>query len=195
MSSTFQSTIGTGAQSGPQQDEHAEVPQSLDAVITRCESFSPPSFIDTALGFRYDIPETGYRYWLSKCKDGAFPHRRDISPVELSAQLPNVGLFEVNRSAAAPLNLYCRIAGDSIEQVYGKMHRQFIRECLPIEQATRFDCYAAAVLLAGAPIRISGKVSHEERTFMDAEMMAAPLTTDDEDRLQIIVFAEYQPVS
>lgn len=193
MSSTFQSTIGTDAQAGLQQGD-TDVPQTLEAVMVRCENFSPPSFIDTKLDFRYEIPAIGHKYWLSKCRNGTFPHRRDISPVELSAQLPNVGLFEINRNAA-PLNLYCRIAGDSIEQVYGKMHRQFIRECLPLEQATRFDCYAAAVLLSGAPIRISGKVSHEERTFMDAEMLAAPLATDDQDHLQIIVFAEYQPVS
>jgi len=36
-----------------------------------------------------------YRYWLSKCRDGALPSRTDIEPTEIPALLPNVFLVDV----------------------------------------------------------------------------------------------------
>lgn len=188
MSSTCEPASGTPA-SGPGTDG-ASIPQSLKELIAVCASFEPPVQLDPTLTFKFPVPKLGYEYWLSKSEGAVFPERAAISPVELARHLPNVGLFDVHRQDGR-FEVYCRLAGEHIEQIYGKIHRRYMHECLPEEHAVRFQCYAAAPLLLGGPVRFTGKVAQEENTHLNAEMLIAPLQPDEPEISPLVVFVEY----
>ncbi len=72
--------------------------------------FSPDIIRDEELRELHD-------YWLSKCRGGGLPARRDIDPLEVPRLLKNLALLEVVGDAE---DFVFVLAGSRIEEVHGR---------------------------------------------------------------------------
>ncbi len=92
-----------------------------------------------ALRHQMVLPEqkTVYDYWRSKCRDGRFPRRADISPNDLVPFLPTISFIEAN--ALKQANRYkVRLAGTGFWTHYGQEITGCYIEQLPIGERREY---------------------------------------------------------
>ncbi|MEQ8357582.1 MAG: PAS domain-containing protein [Kiloniellaceae bacterium] len=72
------------------------------------EAFDPALLPDSKL-------QRLYHYWLTQCRSGSIPSRRDIDPLEIPDLLPNVFLLDVVGDAE---DFVFRLAGSLVEDAF-----------------------------------------------------------------------------
>jgi hypothetical protein len=138
----------------------------------------PPVVLDWSLAFESRAPKLALAYWRSRCGDRPLPLREDLNPSGMAAFLPNVALIEVQ--SAADANKYrIRVAGLGVESVFGHVGGKFISDSLPPEIEARWKSYFDAVVKACKPLRLTGRVSFEDKTWLIGEALLAPLGMPD----------------
>ena len=72
-----------------------------------------------------------FAYWLTKCRDGALPSRRDIDPLEMKAWLGRISLLEIVDHGA---DFRFRLHGSTLVQGVGiDMTGRMLSEARPVE--------------------------------------------------------------
>jgi hypothetical protein len=137
----------------------------------------PPIVIDQDLAFRHPANRDALTYWRSKCAERAMPSRAALDPVEMRGFLPHVGLAEVTLSTG-PAIYRIRLAGTIIEEVFGPVTGQPLEHALPPKVAARWRSLFDVALEAAAPVRATTRITHQEQTFLTAEVLMAPLSED-----------------
>ncbi len=138
----------------------------------------PPIVIDQDLAFRHPANRSALAYWRSKCGERTMPPRAALDPVEMRTFLPHVGLAEIGRPPAGAIEYRIRLAGTTIEEVFGPVTGQPLEHALPPKIAARWRSLFDAALAAAAPIRATTRITYEEQTFLTAEVLMAPLSED-----------------
>lgn len=78
------------------------------------------------------ILRPAYAYWLSKCRNGRLPSRRDIDPTEIPRLLPYLMITELVSSGT---RLRFRLAGTAIVAAYGgELTGKYCDEVWPAER-------------------------------------------------------------
>ncbi len=139
----------------------------------------PPVVLDWSLGFESRAPKLALAYWRSCCGDRPLPLREDLKPSGMAAFLSNVALIEVQPATDAP-KYRIRVAGLGVESVFGHVGGKFISDSLPPEIEARWKSYFDAVVKASKPLRLTGRVSFEDKTWLIGEALLAPLGIPDE---------------
>jgi hypothetical protein len=139
----------------------------------------PPFVIDKSLAFTRSATIKALEYWRSRKGDRAMPSRADISPAALRNVLPQIGLVDVPAAGDAPTHYVVRLAGDAITQVFGPLNGKAIDAHLPPEILERWVACFEAVRISAAPARITSRVVYQNKTWLQAEVLLAPLGQDD----------------
>jgi hypothetical protein len=138
----------------------------------------PPVVLDWTLAFESRAPKLALAYWQSCCGDRPRPIREDLKPSAMAAFLPSVALIEVQPDANA-FKYRIRLAGLGVESVFGHVGGKFISDSLPPEIEARWKGYFDAVVKACKPLRLTGRVSFEDKTWLIGEALLAPLGLPD----------------
>jgi hypothetical protein len=148
------------------------------AGATNALSELHPFVIDRTAAVTRPSTIKALEYWRARKGARAMPSRADISPAALRAVLPQIGLVDLPGPNDRPTAYTVRLAGDAIQQVFGPLTGKPIDEFLPQDTLARWvTCFDAARTEA-APVRINSRVAYQNKTWLQAEVLLAPLGQD-----------------
>jgi hypothetical protein len=142
------------------------------------EQSLPPITVDESLSFVQPATIAALAYWKSKLGGRPMPSRADLDPREMRSFMPHIALVELRQTADGAQDYYMRLTGTSIEQVFGQLTGQLISEFLPPEIEARWRMMFDAARDAAAPVRITGRIAFQRKTWLQCELMIAPLGTE-----------------
>ncbi|ABS62002.1 protein of unknown function DUF1457 [Parvibaculum lavamentivorans DS-1] len=137
----------------------------------------PPIDLDVTLACEAPEVQAGLAYWREKAAGRPMPLRSDVKPEEIARLLPHLCLFELRKTPAG-VELFPRLAGAKFEEVFGPIHNKPLATVLAPEILERWRGGAAAVVELAAPLRLTGNVLHQDKTFIRFEIIMAPLSHD-----------------
>lgn len=166
---------------------------SLEDKIRKLAASDPPMNVDMALHF--DSPTLGaaFDYWTAKCAGRPWPDRKEIDPVDIPKLLPHLALIDVRREEDGELALFSRLAGLELESVFGSLRQRNIADVLAPDTAARWGAVAALSLDCGRPFRLHGLIQHAHKSYLQAELLVAPLGESAERISTLLVAAVFQP--
>jgi len=115
-------------------------------------------------------------YWQSKCGEASIPRRRDISPDEIAAILPNVLLVEFEQN---PFRVRFRLVGTKVVEVTGfEFTGRYLDEIAGEADRRPFhECYEIACK-SEAPVITRITWRFDEETTGDYDFCVLPLESD-----------------
>lgn len=121
---------------------------------------------------------TLYRFWQRRrLPDGRPMPRAALDPGDLTVLLPNLLLLQLVDSAAGPDGLRIRLAGDAIEQRYGRSLRGLpLRQTFGLVRRDDTSAQWAAVLRDARPKYRRGPMHFPDGRSFEAERLILPLS-------------------
>lgn len=138
-----------------------------------------PFVIDRNPHFTRPATAKALEYWRSVKGDRVMPSRADISPAALRGVLPQIALVDVPGAGDPPTSYVVRLAGDAIIQVYGSLTGKPLDQILPSDILSRWVACFDAARTAAVPIGVTSRVSFQNKTWLQAEVLLAPLGQED----------------
>lgn len=135
----------------------------------------PPVTLDWSLNFESEELKRAFAYWKMSCGERERPERADLTPSGMSHFLRHVALIEVRWQSSTVRAYRVRLAGTYVEQVFGPITGQRIDHALPAAIATRWHECLETVFKADRPLRLTGRVGFENKSWLSGEVLIAPL--------------------
>lgn len=95
----------------------------------------------------------------------------------MRAFLPYVGLVDVVPGSGSRADYRIRLAGSHVECVFGQITGRSLQRFLPPDIDARWRHAFDLTIEAAAPLRFTGRVSFEHRTWLESETLLAPLVS------------------
>jgi hypothetical protein len=159
---------------------HEPVKTMTSDNATRAASQAPPYVIDKSAACTRPATIKALEYWRSRKGDKTMPSRADIAPSALRGVLPQIALVDLPGKEECPTAYKVRLAGDAILQVFGPLTGKPVDEILPPETLARWIACFDAARMALAPVRVTSRVVYQNKTWLQAEVLLAPLGQDDQ---------------
>lgn len=105
------------------------------------------------------------------------PGRRDLQHASMRRFIANVALVSCSGDAS-PCEYRIRLAGTECEAVFGAMTGRLLCEFLEPDVEHRWREILDRVRATKLPLRVSSRLAHEGKFWLDAELLAAPLSED-----------------
>lgn len=144
----------------------------------------PPDYIPLRPGMRpYDDAEPVlsaiYDYWLSKCRDGRLPGRRDMDMVEIPpAVLPLIMMLDVENGPKGRRFRY-RLIGTKVTEYAGRdFTGGYLDEVLPPPRAVELSACINAAIDTRVPNTMESPYAFPMRDFNHVRRLFLPLATD-----------------
>jgi hypothetical protein len=147
-----------------------------DAFNRNCEREGWPMRADASLAFCAASLLEADRVWHEKANGRAMPSREDMSPRALKAFLTEVALHDVVYEADK-IRYRSRVTGTKLAQTHGSGRGQFIDEAIPSPYRERWTAMLTLALDAGGPVRVTSTIEYQDRNYLQAEILCAPLGT------------------
>lgn len=144
--------------------------------------------LDWELRFTQQPTLLACAYWQGQCRGRRMPQRSDLNPVAMRKFTEHVGLIDVRPDAET--DYFIRRAGTEWERVFGPMTGKFIHEFLPPEIETRWRHVFGTVCGRVAPARATTGIRFQRKTWLQAEMLVAPIG-DDEVTMLFMTFVAW----
>lgn len=151
----------------------------------------PPIAYDADLAFTRDAPRIGYEYWLGLCNGRRFPDRRDVDPLALTAVIRQFNLLDIIREEEGEIRLRPRLIGTAMEEVFGPIHNRDIEDMLAPAVIARWEGAAHEVLKCQGPLRATGRILHEGKSFLQFEFLLAPLANGGPEIDVLMVISDF----
>ena len=135
----------------------------------------PPIEIDPTVTLTRPMTIRAYEYWQSARVARAMPARKDISPQAMRAFVSHVALVELRAGSGGKLDYVMRLAGARIEDVFGSITGRALQEFMPAQIESRWRWTMDKAVAAAAPLRVSSRVAFGDKTWLQAEVLLAPL--------------------
>jgi hypothetical protein len=146
----------------------------LDRAELPSGTFAPIE-VDPASALTRPMTLKAYDYWRSVCGDRAMPARKDISPQGMRAFVGHIALVELRPGENGRTDYVMRVAGARIEDTFGAITGRAIGDFLPPDIEKRWRWAMDQAVAAAAPLRIASRVLFGNKTFLQAEVLLAPL--------------------
>lgn len=149
----------------------------------------PTMHIDREVSLTKPATIKVYDYWRARRGNRVVPLRKDIHPKDLKAYIGQVGLIEVKENDKG-VDYLVRLAGSRLEEVMGPITGKLFSECLPSAIEVRWRMVCDEVRRSGGPLSVSGRVAHERRFWLQAEVFVGPLADENGKITQLLLGAE-----
>lgn len=149
----------------------------------------PPVTLDWTLDFTSRELKQALAYWTSRCGQRKRPLREDLHPAAMAPFLRHVTLIEVRHLAMGEHSYRIRLAGTYVEQVFGPISGHRIDAVLPPPISVRWQKCFDTVCETERPLRLTGRVGFEDKSWLTGEVLLAPL--GDEARPIAMIFAAF----
>lgn len=146
--------------------------------------------IDPELAFDREPNKLAYAYWQSCCAGRAMPARADLNPGAMRKFTPHIGLVELRRDAGDN-RYFIRRAGARWEDVYGAMTGKFLQDFLPAHLAEAWEGVFDSVAELAKPIRLTTQVDFEDKSWLEIELMIAPLGEQNAINMLFVSFVSW----
>ena len=133
----------------------------------------------------------GAAYWTEKCDGRRMPHRRDIDPLDIRRLLGNVVLLDVLRD---PLDFVKRITGETVQY---HNHRNYMgtpwRELSERGPESKIFQFFQSIVDSRMPRYDSVPYVGPHKHFLRVEVLACPLSDDQDEVYKILSYVDYRP--
>src|SRR5690349_7012466 len=126
-----------------------------------------------------------YAYWLSLCRDGQIPFRKDVNPTAIPrGLLRSVCLIDV---VTEPRDFRVRLAGTAIREGSGQeVTGLLLDEIFPPEYALEVREHWNSVVDQRRPLWGASRVWSESRSFMEWQGVVMPVQSEDGEVTQLL---------
>jgi len=135
----------------------------------------PPITIDPTVALTRPMTIKAYDYWQSARAGRAMPARKDIAPQAMRAFVGHVALVELRAGEGGKIDYVMRLAGARIEDAFGAITGRALPEFMPPRIEARWRMVMDKVIASAAPLRAASRVSFGGKTWLQAEVVLAPL--------------------
>jgi hypothetical protein len=135
----------------------------------------PPIEVDWSLGFVDSATRTALAYWQSRRGEREMPTRDDIRPSQMRSFLPHIALIEPLGPSAMPDDYLVRLAGSFTERIFGRVGGLRLSDFLSPDFQQRWRGSYDMVRFSRRPLRGSGRVAFENKSWLMSETLVAPL--------------------
>ncbi|MGH6871724.1 MAG: PAS domain-containing protein [Rhizomicrobium sp.] len=153
----------------------------MDAIVEMLAHTDGPSIeFGSAVSLTREMTQKAYDYWLAARGNRPWPARKDITPQGMKEFVRHIGLVEVRRDKEGRPSYFVRLAGAKIESVYGPITGKSLGEFLPAGLEGRWRLVFDAALTRKEPFQVTTRVMFGGKTYLQAEVLLAPLGEGDE---------------
>jgi hypothetical protein len=138
----------------------------------------PPVSYDWSLAFEHELTRKGLAYWNERRGAKALPSFKDIPPRGMKDFITNVSLIESRLREDGKVDYSIRLTGERVRERYGAVAHRKLQEFLPLEMERRWRHALELVTSAQAPLRVHGRMSYADSTWLYQETLLAPLSDD-----------------
>jgi hypothetical protein len=158
-------------------------PFFIPAPIASTEAFNAaaaeqgwPILCDKTCDFSSPVLTNLLSLWHSEAAAG-IPARATLSARKLQPFMRNIAIYE--RIGEDNHRRYrVRLMGSGIVQYYGELTGKFVDEAVPEQFLPRWYALSDVTLMTGAPMRLLLRADTFDKSYMVAEYLCAPLTSD-----------------
>jgi hypothetical protein len=145
-----------------------------DAFNRNCEREVWPMRADASLAFGAASLLEAHRVWREKAAGRATPSREDMSPRSLKPFLTEVALHDIVYDGDI-IRFRSRVTGTEFARTHGSGRGRFIDEAVPSPFRERWTAMLKLALDVGGPVRVSSRIEFQNRPYLQAEILCAPL--------------------
>jgi len=146
---------------------------------------APDFNIDLTLRFDNTLPESLLALWISRCRAGRLPARRDF---DMDSLRPYLGWLCMQRVTQDRTDMVLALVGTNIVQNVGRdVTGKTLREVLPAGVRN----IAMQLLRYPRPLRLWGPATWRKREFLQHEALMLPLAHDGIEIDQVMVLAMF----
>jgi len=138
----------------------------------------PPVSYDWSLAFENETTGKGLAYWKELRGGNGLPSVKDFSPRGMKDFISNVSLIERRVGEDGKVDYFVRLTGERVRERYGAVAHRKLQEFLPLEMERRWREALELVTSAQAPLRVHGRMSYADSTWLYQETLLAPLSDD-----------------
>ncbi len=132
--------------------------------------------VDPSLAFEHLALRQATEYWRSKCGSAIMPSREDLRTSDMRKFVAHVALVTVDEPENPEASGYTiRLAGSEVEKVFGPISGKSLADALPGATAIRWGLGYKLVRTTRRPVRFCGQVLFEDKRWLTAETLMAPL--------------------
>jgi hypothetical protein len=145
------------------------------------EVFAPltPIMHDRSLGFEHTTTRRGYAYWNEIRGTRSMPDFGDLSPRGMKEFIANVSVIDMHLREDGAVDYSVRLTGEHVREHYGPIAHRKLSEFLPPEMVERWRRSLELVATTHQPLRVHGRMSYGDRTWLNQESLLAPLSAAD----------------
>jgi hypothetical protein len=134
-----------------------------------------PVFYDWSLGFEHSTTRQGLAYWHRCRGTRSMPAVGDLKLRGMKDFAANSALFDVLTLDDGTVDYSIRLTGERVRERYGAVAHRRLSEFLPQNMEERWRHALDLARTAQAPLRVHGRMSYEDRTWLYQETLLAPL--------------------
>jgi hypothetical protein len=142
------------------------------------EAAASPLAFDWELKFEKQANALACEYWQSRLGGRPMPKRADLDPVAMKKFSPHVGLIEIREAPGGGTGYFVRRSGSRLDDIYGPITGRSMSDFLPPPLLETWREMIEAARQKLAPLRVVTRVDFEGRTWLNVEMLLAPLGED-----------------
>jgi hypothetical protein len=142
------------------------------------EAAPSPVAFDWELKFEKQANALACEYWQSRCNGRPMPKRADLDPVAMKKFSPHVGLIELHQAPGGETGYFVRRSGSRLDEIYGPITGRNMDDFLPPPLSATWREMLEAPRQKLAPVRTVTRVDFEGKTWLNVEMLLAPLGED-----------------
>jgi hypothetical protein len=149
-----------------------------------------PVFYDWELNLEHAITQQALAYWKECRGERSMPAFEDLKLSGMKAFVANSSLIDMVSSGDGALDYSIKLTGEKVRERYGAVARSKLSEFLPPHLEQRWRDALELVRTAKAPLRVHGRMTYEDHTWLYQETLLAPLReSEDAVRLFLTVTA------
>lgn len=152
-------------------------------MYKRAELLTPltPVYHDWTLGFEEQMPREALAYWNACRGTRSMPGINDVNVRGMKNFIANVSLVDILPSSEGHVDYSVRLTGERVRELYGPIAHRKLSEFLPADMEQRWRQALDVVRTARQPLRVHGRMSYADHTWLYQETLLAPLGRDDDD--------------
>jgi hypothetical protein len=153
----------------------------------------PPVSYDWSLAFEHETTRKGLAFWHELRGTNALPSFKDFSPRGIKDFISNVSLIESRAQEDGKVDYSVRLTGERVRERYGAVAHRKLQEFLPLEMERRWREALDLVRSAQAPLRVHGRMSYRDNTWLYQETLLAPLTDGTGTVSMFLLVTDWRP--
>lgn len=148
------------------------------SFLTEAKVADAGVIVDPSLAFTHRALQRATEYWQAKCASRPMPARDDLRTAEMREFVEHLSLVGIDEPERLDSDFTIRLAGKEVEKVFGPISGKPLSLAVPEDAAARWRSGYNLVRTTRQPVRFCGQVRFEDKRWLMAETLMAPLGDD-----------------